>query len=120
MLFDLNSMSIVSIGVTKAIDYDKFMNNLKLNINLNENKDYSQKIIIEEFLEGTMVIYNPFASQFNFTKIIEKLDDTNSINEDNDTDDEMNDNTTDNTSYASKLISSCKTITTENNNKNIK
>ena len=118
MLFDLNSMSIVSIGVTKAIDYDKFMNNLKLNINLNENKDYSQKIIIEEFLEGTMVIYNPFASQFNFTKIIEKLDDTNSINEDNDTDDEMNDNTIDNTSYASKLISSSKKITTENNNEN--
>ena len=118
MLFDLNSMSIVSIGVTKAIDYDKFMNNLKLNINLNENKDYSQKIIIEEFLEGTMVIYNPFASQFNFTKIIEKLDDTNNINDDNDTDDEMNDNTIDNTSYASKLISSSKKITTENNNEN--
>lgn len=119
MLFDLNSMSIVSIGVTKAIDYDKFMNNLKLNINLNEKKDYSQKIIIEEFLEGTMVIYNPFASQFNFTKIIEKSNSTNNLDDDNDSDsNNETDTTSENTSYASKLISSSKKITTENNNEN--
>lgn len=122
MLFDLNSMSIVSIGVTKAIDYDKFMNNLKLNINLNENKDYSQKIIIEEFLEGTMVIYNPFASQFNFTKIIDKsnnLDNDNDNDENNSDSNNETDTTSENTSYASKLISSSKKITTENNNENL-
>lgn len=71
LMFDIDSMSIVSIGVTKSIDYNIFLNNLKLNINLNENTDYEQKIVFEEFLEGTMVIFNPFLNKFNFKKIIE-------------------------------------------------
>ena len=129
LMFDIDSMSIVSIGVTKSIDYNIFLNNLKLNINLNENTDYEQKIVFEEFLEGTMVIFNPFLNKFNFKKIIEIHE-----NEDNSSNQITNNNKSNVTtnsikddvyqqflkkstnSYASKLKESIESNTSSENN----
>ena len=55
LVFDINSMSIVSLGITKSIDVDVFKNDLKV----------GDKVDIEEFLEGTMIIYNPRLALFN-------------------------------------------------------
>jgi len=57
MVFDINSMSIVSLGITKSVDIDTFNNVLKEGV----------VVDIEEFLEGTMVIYNPRLALFNKT-----------------------------------------------------
>ena len=134
LMFDIDSMSIVSIGVTKSIDYNIFLNNLKLNINLNENTDYEQKIVFEEFLEGTMVIFNPFLNKFNFKKVIEIHE-----NDDNSSNQIVNNNKTNDTttnsvkddvyqqflkkstnSYASKLKESIESnASSENNDTNV-
>ena len=55
LVFDINSMSIVSLGITKSIDLDVFKQGLK----------EGDKVDIEEFLEGTMIIYNPRLALFN-------------------------------------------------------
>lgn len=55
LVFDINSMSIVSLGITKSIDQDIFKEELKV----------GDKVDIEEFLEGTMIIYNPRLALFN-------------------------------------------------------
>jgi hypothetical protein len=47
LVFDLNSMSIISVGVPGALSYDAFM-----------SSQGSDGVCIEEFLEGTMVVYN--------------------------------------------------------------
>ena len=55
LVFDINSMSIVSLGITKSIDVEEFKNDLK----------EGDKVSVEEFLEGTMIIYNPRLALFN-------------------------------------------------------
>jgi len=55
LVFDINSMSIVSLGITKSIDVEEFKDKL----------DVGDKVDIEEFLEGTMIIYNPRLALFN-------------------------------------------------------
>lgn len=55
MVFDINSMSIVSLGITKSVDIASFNTDLK----------EGMAVDIEEFLEGTMVIYNPRLALFN-------------------------------------------------------
>lgn len=55
LVFDINSMSIVSLGITKSIDLGIFKEELKV----------GDKVDIEEFLEGTMIIYNPRLALFN-------------------------------------------------------
>jgi hypothetical protein len=47
LVFDLNSMSIISVGIPGALSYDAFM-----------SSQGSDGVSIEEFLEGTMVVYN--------------------------------------------------------------
>ena len=53
LVFDLNTMSIVSIGLPGALSYDAFM-----------TSQGSDGVSIEEFLEGTMVVYNQRLAQF--------------------------------------------------------
>ena len=55
LVFDINSMSIVSLGITKSIDVEEFKDELNV----------GDKVDIEEFLEGTMIIYNPRLALFN-------------------------------------------------------
>lgn len=75
LVFDINSMSIVSLGVTKSIDLDVFKQGLK----------EGDKVDIEEFLEGTMIIYNPRLALFNKeVQTTLKNDDTEATSEDTD------------------------------------
>lgn len=53
IVFDLNSLSIISTGLPGAIDYDNFI--------MSQGSD---GICIEEFLEGTMLVYNQRLGQF--------------------------------------------------------
>lgn len=53
LVFDLNTMSIVSIGLPGALSYDAFMTSIG-----------SDGVSIEEFLEGTMVVYNQRLAHF--------------------------------------------------------
>ena len=53
LVFDLNSMSIISVGVPGALSYDAFM-----------SSQGSDGVCIEEFLEGTMVVYNQRLGMF--------------------------------------------------------
>lgn len=53
LVFDLNTMSIVSIGMPGALSYDAFM-----------TSQGSDGVSIEEFLEGTMVVYNQRLAHF--------------------------------------------------------
>lgn len=63
LVFDINSMSIVSLGITKSIDLNVFKKELKI----------GDKVDIEEFLEGTMIIYNPRLALFN--KEVQQVED---------------------------------------------
>lgn len=58
IVFDLNTMSIVSVGLPGALSYDAFMQSLG-----------SDGICIEEFLEGTMVVYNQRLAQFGLQAV---------------------------------------------------
>lgn len=53
VVFDLNSMSIISVGMPGALSYDAFM-----------TSQGSDGVSIEEFLEGTMLVYNQRLGQF--------------------------------------------------------
>lgn len=86
MLFDVNSFSIVSLGITKAMYVDDFYKSLIPNI---ENDLLKYSVVIEEFLEGTMLIYNPGMSRFNYNIMSKK--------EDEDENDENSDKNTKNT-----------------------
>jgi hypothetical protein len=58
LVFDLNTMSIVSVGLPGALSYDSFMQSLG-----------SDGVCIEEFLEGTMVVYNQRLAQFGLQAV---------------------------------------------------
>lgn len=64
MIFDMNTLSIVSMGVTKSLDYDAFSKHMELP----ENKGHG--IRVEEFREGTMVVYNRLLGQLNQEKMM--------------------------------------------------
>jgi len=53
VVFDLNSMSIISVGLPGALSYDSFM-----------TSQGSDGVSIEEFLEGTMLVYNQRLGMF--------------------------------------------------------
>jgi hypothetical protein len=73
LVFDLNTMSIVSIGLPGALSYDSFMTSIG-----------SDGVSIEEFLEGTMVVYNQRLSHFGQQSVgaLESLDSAESVNTD--------------------------------------
>lgn len=58
LVFDLNSMSIVSIGLPGALSYDTFNTSIG-----------SDGVSIEEYLEGTMVVYNQRLAQFGLQSV---------------------------------------------------
>jgi hypothetical protein len=64
MVFDMNTLSIVSMGVTKSLDYETFSKHMELS----ENKGHG--IRVEEFREGTMVVYNRLLGQLNQEKMM--------------------------------------------------
>ena len=81
LVFDINSMSIVSLGITKSIDVEEFKDELNV----------GDKVDIEEFLEGTMIIYNPRLALFNKeVQESEIMEDVKVVEEDKDTDTEGN------------------------------
>lgn len=66
MIFDMKTFSIVSLGVLKSLDEDDFYNK----VNKTETDGLTKyKVVVEEFLEGTMVIYNEGMSAFNYHTI---------------------------------------------------
>jgi hypothetical protein len=74
MLFDFASFSIVSLGVTKSIKLETMFNSIPATT----DEGY-RSLVIEEFREGTMLVYNPSLKQFNY-KIIQKEVDEESEN----------------------------------------
>ena len=80
LVFDVNSMSIVSLGITKSIDVEEF------------KKDFKEgdKINVEEFLEGTMIIYNPRLALFN--KDVKKEVDSDEVETETSNSDEVGNN----------------------------
>jgi hypothetical protein len=63
MIFDMKTFSIVSLGVLKSLDEDEFYEKVKPSVT--EGVTHYQ-VVAEEFLEGTMVIYNEGMSSFNY------------------------------------------------------
>lgn len=63
MIFDMKTFSIVSLGVLKSLDEDEFYKKVKHSVT--EGITHYQ-VVAEEFLEGTMVIYNEGMSAFNY------------------------------------------------------
>lgn len=78
MVFDMNTLSIVSMGVTKSLDYDTFSKHMELV----EPKGLG--IRVEEFREGTMVVYNRLLGQLNQEKMISHAEsaEDNTVQED--------------------------------------
>lgn len=68
MVFDVNTMSIVSAGVTKSLSYDAFVQHI---INV-EPKGLG--IRVEEFREGTMLVYNRLLGELNREKMLLTVD----------------------------------------------
>jgi hypothetical protein len=64
LVFDLNTMSIVSVGLPGAVSYDAFNTSIG-----------SDGISIEEYLEGTMVVYNQRLAQFGLQSVSEQQQD---------------------------------------------
>jgi hypothetical protein len=58
LVFDMNSLSIVSLGLPKCIGLTDFESMACI------GQAEQLSVVLEEFLEGTMVIYNPRLSQF--------------------------------------------------------
>lgn len=68
LVFDLNTLSIISVGVPGAVPYDIFM----------QGRGESG-IVVEEYLEGTMIVYNNRLGHFN-EKV--KISDTQEVHSD--------------------------------------
>lgn len=66
MLFDFASFSIVSLGVTKSVELETMFNSIPA-----ITDEGHRNLVIEEFREGTMLVYNPSLNQFNY-KIIQR------------------------------------------------
>jgi hypothetical protein len=71
MVFDMATFSIVSLGVIKSLEEEDFYKNMKSVKGPGDTVRY--QVAIEEFLEGTMVIYNPSMSNFNYN-VVAKVD----------------------------------------------
>jgi hypothetical protein len=70
MLFDFASLSIVSLGVTKALSTITDLWDALPPITENGKKH----LVIEEFLEGTMLVYNPALKRFNYEIVQRDVD----------------------------------------------
>jgi hypothetical protein len=70
MLFDFSSFVIVSLGVTKALPTIDDVWDAIPTI----SSDGKKNIAIEEFREGTMLIYNPSLEQFNYEIVQRDVD----------------------------------------------
>ena len=66
LVFDMNSMSIISLGVTKSLDPVVFEQFVGCNSDP-ANPENKLHVRVEEFLEGTMVVYNPALSKYKMT-----------------------------------------------------
>jgi len=66
VVFDINTMSIVSVGLPGAINYDTFMTSIG-----------SDGVSIEEFLEGTMVVYNQRLALYGQQSVSASQDESN-------------------------------------------
>jgi hypothetical protein len=70
MLFDFSSFSIVSLGVTKSLSgLDELWESIP-----SISKEGKKEFEIEEFREGTMLIYNPSLEQFNYEIVQRDVD----------------------------------------------
>lgn len=68
LVFDMNSMCILSLGVTKSLGYGTF----EKFVGCNNSVDDPNNIVnvnIEEFLEGTMIVYNPRLAKFKLNPV---------------------------------------------------
>ena len=66
LVFDMNSMSIISLGVTKSLDPVVFGQFVGCQSDP-ANPENKLPVHVEEFLEGTMVVYNPALSKYKMT-----------------------------------------------------
>lgn len=71
LVFDMSSLRIVSLGVTKSFDYDFMANNI---MGANQTANALCDVRIEEFLEGTMVVYNPTLEGFGQQALVQHMD----------------------------------------------
>lgn len=69
MLFDFASFSIVSLGVTKSLELESMFNSIPA-----ITDDGQRQLLIEQFREGTMLVYNPSLQQFNYEIIQRDVD----------------------------------------------
>jgi hypothetical protein len=79
MVFDMKTLSIVSLGVVKSLKEDDFYNELDFTKDKDNHELY--KVVVEEFLEGTMVVYNKSMSKFNYNILNDKLVDSEEVGE---------------------------------------
>lgn len=71
MILDTNNMKILSLGITKSVSLDTFVNNYEINLNdintcfkVNDQGQPDKiKYRIYKFPEGTMITYNPTLKQ---------------------------------------------------------
>ena len=70
MLFDFASLSIVSLGVTKALPTLSDVWDAIPTI----SEDGKKHFIIEQFLEGTMMVFNPSLERFNYEIVQRNVD----------------------------------------------
>jgi hypothetical protein len=75
LVFDMNSMSIVSLGVTKALDNVMFSNYVGCNPLDTENPNNKVPVTVEPYLEGTMVVYNPRLASFKMSALTKQHED---------------------------------------------
>lgn len=71
MVFDMYSLRIVSLGVTKSFDFDVMAKNI---MGTNVNSEVMCNVRLEEFLEGTMVVYNPTLESFGQQSLARHMD----------------------------------------------
>lgn len=67
LVFDMNSLSIISLGITKSLSplvFETFVGCGGINPEGPNNK---MPVILESFLEGTMVVFNPSMAKYKMT-----------------------------------------------------
>lgn len=74
LVFDMNSMSIISLGVSKALTNDMFDVMVGCNPHVEESNN-KVPVTVEEFLEGTMVVYNPRLAAFKMSAVSKQHED---------------------------------------------
>lgn len=66
LVFDMNSLSIISLGVTKSLTPLVFETFVGCGINPDEPNN-KMPVTLEAFLEGTMVVFNPSMAKYKMT-----------------------------------------------------